>query len=348
MLKRLFWNTRERRLRSFWRLGLYVGAYFLFTEVFILILLFITGMIAVSSGVEHQPFIAGVQPMMIMGNPLVGFLLISGATCLGALGTTFLIGKWIDHRKFKGFGFKFSKTWWKDFAFGFTLGAFLMGLIFFFGWITGTVNLRGFFVSFIPNMSFTAVFIQSLLLFVFVGVYEEIVFRGYLLINLAEGLNMKFLGKTWALVISIVLTSLIFGLSHFDNPNATWISTVNIVLTGVFLGIGMFLSGNLAIPIGLHISWNFFQGIVFGFPVSGMNTGAAMIATESAGPVWLTGGAFGPEGGALGLIAILLGSGMTLIWLRRRGHLSLQTSLTVFEPVLIGNNKSLESSENTP
>ncbi len=164
------------------------------------------------------------------------------------------------------------------------------------------------------------------------GVYEEIVFRGYLLINLAEGLSSKFIGKTWALIISIALTSLIFGLFHMDNPNATWISTTNIMMAGIFLGLGMFLSGNLAIPIGLHISWNFFQGVVFGFPVSGMNTAASIIVIESSGPEWLTGGAFGPEGGLLGLIAILLGSGLTILWIRRRGRLSLQTDLAVYEP----------------
>ena len=343
MIKGIFWNTVERRLRSFWRLSLYIGAYFLFTEGFILILLFILGLIASPTGVEHQPFIAGVQPMQIMGNPLVSFLVISGTTCLGALAVTFLIGKWIDHRKFKEFGFKFSKIWWQDFAFGITLGAFLMGVIFLFSWITGMVHLRDFFVSFIPNMSFAVVFIQSLLLFVFVGVYEEIVFRGYLLINLAEGLNSKFLGKKWALVISIVMTSLIFSLSHLDNPNATWVSTINIMLAGIFLGLGMFLSGNLAIPIGLHISWNLFQGVVFGFPVSGMHTAASIIATESSGPTWLTGGAFGPEGGVLGLIAILLGSGLTTIWLRRRGRLSLHSSLAVYEPVRRGSRENQAS-----
>jgi len=340
MIKQIFWNTIERRLRSFWRLGLFVGVYYLFTEGFIIILLFISGMIDVLFGVEHQSFIAGVQPMQFMSNPLVGFLAISGATCLVALGTTFLFGKWIDHRKFKEFGFKLSKIWWQDFAFGITMGAFLMGLIFLFGWITGMVNVRGFFVSFIADMSFVVVFIQSLLLFVFVGVYEEIVFRGYLLINLAEGLNLKILGKTWALVISIMLTSMIFGVMHMDNPNATWVSTTNIMLAGIFLGMGMFLTGSLAIPIGLHISWNFFQGSVFGFPVSGMHTAAAMIATESAGPAWLTGGAFGPEGGALGLIAILVGSGLTLLWLRRRGRLSFHTELGVYNPIYSGNKEN--------
>jgi len=347
-VKGIFWNTSERRLRSLWRLCLYIGGYFIFTEGFILLILFLAGMISAPFGVDHQPFIAGVQPLQIMDNPLAGFLVISGLTCLGAVAVTFLFGKWIDHRKLTEFGFKFSRSLGEDFVFGIVLGAILMGLIFLFSWITGMVTVRGFFRNFIPDQAFIIVLLQSLLILIFVGVYEEIVFRGYLLINLAEGLNNKYLGKKWALIISIAFTSLIFGLAHMDNPNATWISTTNIMLAGIFLGLGMFLSGSLAIPIGLHISWNFFQGVIFGFPVSGMNTAASVIAVEPSGPEWLTGGAFGPEGGMLGLLAILLGSGLTVLWVRRRDRLSLQTDLAIYETGIGVAIKNPDSEGNHP
>ncbi|MEA3327106.1 MAG: CPBP family intramembrane glutamic endopeptidase [Chloroflexota bacterium] len=340
LLKRLFWNSTEQRLRTIWRLGLFVGSFIMLTVICFVILLFLAVMTDDIFGLKPQHLIAGLQPMQIMENPWVGSLVIPGAICMGTIAATFLIGKWIDRRRFIDFGFKFSKIWWKDFSFGIALGALLMGLIFLFGWITGTINPRGYFVSFRGDVSFAAGIIQSLLLYVFVGVYEEILFRGYLLLNLAEGLNNKILGKRWALVATIALTSLVFGWLHLDNPNATWVSTVNIAFAGIFLGLGMFLTGSLAIPIGLHISWNIFQGNVFGFPVSGMVNGATIIATESVGPAWLTGGAFGPEGGAFGLMAIILGSGLILLWVRIRGRLYLQTNLAVFEPVPMGNKKN--------
>jgi uncharacterized protein len=85
------------------------------------------------------------------------------------------------------------------------------------------------------------------------------------------------------------------------------------------LGVGYVLTGQLAIPIGVHISWNFFQGNVFGFPVSGLDgLGAKFLATETSGPELWTGGVFGPEAGLLLPFAIALGSLMTFSWVRFR------------------------------
>jgi uncharacterized protein len=73
-----------------------------------------------------------------------------------------------------------------------------------------------------------------------------------------------------------------------------------------------------------------FQGNVFGFPVSGINTGATIIATESVGQQWLTGGAFGPEAGVLGLAAMVIGSVLTLVWIHRKGRLTLRGALAEY------------------
>jgi len=207
-----------------------------------------------------------------------------------------------------------------------------MGMIFLVGWRTGLIQITGFFKSFIPDSSFLSGFIQALIFFIFVGVYEEVLSRGYHLVNLAEGFNGNRINERWALVLAFIVSSLIFGLLHMGNPNATWISTLNISLAGIFLGLGMVLTGSLAIPIGLHITWNFFQGNVFGFAVSGVNTGATIIATESAGDQWLMGGPFGPEAGLLGLVAILLGSLLTILWIRQKHHLGLHSRLATYEP----------------
>jgi hypothetical protein len=134
------------------------------------------------------------------------------------------------------------------------------------------------------------------------------------------------------LVIAFLVSSLVFGILHLGNPNATWVSAFNITVAGLFLGLGMVLTGSLAIPIGLHITWNFFQGNVFGFAVSGIQPGVTVIGTEVVANTWLVGDAFGPESGVLGLVVMLLGGLLTVLWVRRKGFLQLRTDLAVYAP----------------
>jgi hypothetical protein len=251
---------------------------------------------------------------------------------LAVLSAVLITGKWIDRREISGFGLQLSKAWWQDFGFGLVLGALLMGLIFLAAWLTRNLQITGYFQKWMSNTPFIWQFLDSLFFFSCVGIYEELILRGYFLINLAEGLKFSWLGKKAALITALVISSLIFGVLHIANPNASWISTITISLAGVFLGLGLVLTGRLGISIGLHLTWNFFQGNVFGFPVSGSRFGVSLIETELTGPVWLTGGAFGPEAGVLGLLAMLIGCMLILLWVCRQGKLALKKELTDFDP----------------
>jgi hypothetical protein len=83
-----------------------------------------------------------------------------------------------------------------------------------------------------------------------------------------------------------------------------------LVASGLFLASGYLRTRQLWLPIGLHIGWNFFEGPLFGFAVSG--TGPfTLIRQVPTGPELLTGGAFGPEAGLIVLPA--LGIGLILI-----------------------------------
>jgi len=332
-IKTIFWNHDERRLRAFWRLGIHTLVVFVLTGLFTVGLMFLAVLFDVATGTNLQDVIAGTGPIQLMESPWVTMVIAPLATFLGVMSATFLVGRWIDCRRFKNFGICFSKDWWRDFAFGLGLGALLMGLIFLLGWLTGSLRVTGFFVVLNQDGGFVVGLIQSLFFFVLVGIYEELLSRGYHLINLAEGFNHPLIGKRWALVMAYVFSSLVFGVLHLGNPNATWVSAVNITLAGLFLGLGMVLTGSLAIPIGLHITWNFFQGNVFGFAVSGIQTGVTVIATETIGNTWLVGDAFGPESGLLSLIAMVLGCCLTVVWLRRKGKVRIQTGLTEFMPL---------------
>lgn len=327
----IFWNQNEKRLRAVWRIGLHTVVLLVLTSVFTVAPIFLAVAIDLIAGTNLQSVVAGVNPLQIVENPWIGTVIVPAATLLGVLLTTFMAGKWVDRRKFREFGLTFSKGWWIDFVFGLGLGVLLMSLIFLGGWLSGNVDIVGYFVPFPQDESFLSGFIRSVIFFLFVGIYEEILSRGYHLINLAEGFYVTGIGKRWALMLAFLVSSLIFGVLHIGNPNASWLSTLNISLAGVFLGLGMVLTGSLAIPIGLHITWNLFQGNVYGFPVSGIKTGATIIATDLIGPEWLMGGLFGPEAGLLGLAAMVIGSGLTILWVRRKGRLILQSELAVYD-----------------
>jgi hypothetical protein len=103
----------------------------------------------------------------------------------------------------------------------------------------------------------------------------------------------------------------------------------------LFLGLGFILTGELAIPIGLHITWNFFQGNVFGFPVSGTTPIVTFIGINQRGPEIMTGGAFGPEAGLIGLIAIAIGVGLIYAYLQwRDGEVRLKLNLATYSPTI--------------
>jgi membrane protease YdiL (CAAX protease family) len=305
----------------------------IFTSILTMVFLFLALAVDAVLGVNLGQRLLAIETIEAQQIPLVLWVLVSLATFLGILLATLIAGRFIDKRRWGDFGLQFSKEWWVDFAFGLVLGAFLIGLIFLFGWATGNVRITGFFQPIGESINFLTGFLQSLIFFIFVGLYEELLTRGYHLVNLSEGLNWGFLGKRRAIYLAVFITSLAFGSFHVFNPNASWVSTVNIALVGLIFSLGMIFTQRLAIPIGLHIAWNFFQGNVFGFPVSGMRNGATLIATETLGPDWLMGGFFGPEAGLVGVGAMLLGGALILLWIRRRGVLALQSDLAIYSPM---------------
>jgi membrane protease YdiL (CAAX protease family) len=150
--------------------------------------------------------------------------------------------------------------------------------------------------------------LKFLTVFVFVGWNEELLSRGYHLQTLASGTNLF-----WGVVIS----SGVFGLAHLGNPNATWVSAAGIFFAGLFLAYGYLRTGLLWLSIGLHIGWNFFEGVVFGFPVSGLDI-YRLIRHQIQGPEIWTGGAFGPEAGLIVLPALAIGFGLIYLYTQSR------------------------------
>ncbi|MGI9048045.1 MAG: CPBP family intramembrane glutamic endopeptidase [Rubrobacteraceae bacterium] len=263
-----------------------------------------------------------------MGSSSPASFLMNALASLGAaLLSVWIASRFLDRRPFKDFGFHLSGEWLLDLLFGLALGALLMTSLFLIELGSGWISVAGTLSVIKARVPFLIALIVPIISFLCVGVSEELLFRGYWLRNMAEGFNFPFVRQRGAVLLAWIGSSSYFGVGHVFNPNATVVSTVNIVLAGLMLGLGYILTGELAIPIGLHITWNFFEGNVFGFSVSGISpVGATFVATKQDGPTIWTGGNFGPEAGLMGVAAILSGCLLIMLWVRlRRGKVSIHT-----------------------
>lgn len=318
----IFFEERGRRVRAVWRLlaqlVIFQAATFLFLSPLTVIW-----------------FVAS-SPETLSGDSVASFtesssvLLLSSVSSLGAIFLSlWLAGRFLDRRPVRDFGLHLNGGWFLDLFFGMALGAVLIAGIFLveisFGWL----RVEGTFESGAPGTPFWISLALPVLLFLCVGISEELFSRGYQLLNMAEGLNYPSLGPRGAIITAWMISSGIFGVLHLGNPNATLLSAFNISLAGLLLGTGYILTGQLAIPIGLHITWNFFQGNVFGFPVSGLEPiGAIFLVTEQGGPDLWTGGDFGPEAGLIAPATILTGMLLIALWVRlRQGRVGIHIPL---------------------
>lgn len=129
---------------------------------------------------------------------------------------------------------------------------------------------------------------------VFGFIYEEVFFRALLL----SGLVVVLGGRKW---LALIISAVAFGIIHLNNPGASALSAFGNALGGIIYGMAFLGGKNLWLPMGLHFSWNFSQGPIFGFPVSGMDFGG-MVIQEPTGSALLNGGAYGPEAGLVGIV----------------------------------------------
>jgi len=303
-MNNMFLNRSQNRLRAGWRIVIY---FILFFAIFLLTNVLIQALI----------------PIRLLRSILS--ILVSAGIILGTL---WLAGRYLDHRKFKEYGFILSKRWWFDFTFGILLSALLIYIVFLFEKAMDWVEIVDYFQNQRDGyigMPFVIPLIMGLFFYIFVGLYEEILFRAYTITNLSQGLNKKSAMAKKALIWAYLLSAVIFGLLHSGNTSITLVGVINLILLGLFLGLPYILSGELAMPIALHFSWNIFQGLLFGFPVSGEYNHLSVIAIAQSGPQLWTGGAFGPEGGLIGSFALVVGCALILLWFK-----ILQSPISVF------------------
>lgn len=144
-------------------------------------------------------------------------------------------------------------------------------------------------------------------LFLAVAVFEEQLFRGYAFQRAVRGLGFPGGQATFALL---------FALIHWNNPGMAgatraW-ATVNIAFAALLLGLCWRRTGSLALPIGVHLGWNWTQGSLLGFGVSGTASRGWWTPVFHDRPEWLTGGAFGLEASLPGVL--VCGAAVLALW----------------------------------
>ena len=195
--------------------------------------------------------------------------------------------KYVDKEPFKNMGFEI-KGKRNDIILGITLGLFMMALGYAILQSLGEIQFSRI------NYDLSSI-VWLFILFIGVSVLEETFVRGYVLKNLLKSFNP---------IISLVLSSALFSLLHFFNPNVNYLALFEIFIGGIALGISYIYTKNLWFPFALHFSWNFFQ-VIFGFNVSGLDT-YSLIEFEILEPNNLNGGDFGFEGSYLSIIFTLI------------------------------------------
>ena len=278
ILERLFISPDQPRLRAGWRLLIQTILFFLFGIIVVVI--------AASLGLDVTS--------IIFGNVL---------NLVATTASVYIARRWLDKMSFESLGLKLNQQALVDVIVGIGITVVQMGLIFVamlgLGWLT----FEGFAWEFDPISTVITGVLTFRIGFIIVGWNEELLSRGYHLQTIASGTNLF-----WGTIIS----SAVFGLLHLANPGASWVSTAGIFFAGIFLAYGYVRTKQLWLPIGLHIGWNFAEGVVFGFPVSGLDI-YALTRIEVTGPEIWTGGAFGPEAGLIVLPSLILG--VVLIYL---------------------------------
>jgi membrane protease YdiL (CAAX protease family) len=273
----IFWNRRGC-LRAGWLILIYA----------VLASLCMIGTVRAYEAVMR--LIAPGQAAAINSGMNIGFHV---SLFLGAMVPAFLTIRFLHRRSFQALGFSFHDRVWIELLQGVTQGALMISVIFLLECSAGWTHARW---SGLQPSSVVRFGINYTLLFAFAAAFEEALVRGYAFQMLVQGI-----GKETA----VVLSSLVFGAAHFSNPNAGFLSLADTVLAGIWLSCAYLKTRSLWFPTSLHMSWNLSQGFIYGFPVSGVEFPHSLLRVTSEGRTWITGGSYGPEGGALTVCVLI-------------------------------------------
>lgn len=224
-------------------------------------------------------------------DPVTG-LLTGTASFIGVLLTVLIMTKF-KKQALKNMGWT---DFWKhkrELVYGLILGFASITAVFLVLWATGQIYFEKNAFS---HMNFSWSLLVGLITFIFVALNEELFFRGYII---------SILKPTHSKIIIYIVSAVLFSCAHILNDNLKIIGLMNIVLIGLLFAYMFLKTNRLWMSVGYHLTWNFFQGNIWGFHVSGTKT--TSIFQPKIHNTILTGGGFGPEAGLLTTVVIIVG-----------------------------------------
>lgn len=224
------------------------------------------------------PLLTKVLAVSLSG--MIYYMVAECCLLLSVVLVSWLMLTYVDRRPFSDLGLTL-RGHGKDLVYGMLVAMALYGIGFGVSLALGAVRVTG--AHFHP-VDLAA----SWLFFVMVAFAEEIMVRGYIFGRLLTTRMNKYL--------ALLLSSLVFAAGHLFNPGMAFLPMFNLVLAGLLLGASYLYTRNLWFPISLHLFWNWIQGPVLGYEVSGTNLGSTFLTLELSGSDLVSGGAFGFEG----------------------------------------------------
>jgi membrane protease YdiL (CAAX protease family) len=290
-----FFINRAGRLRSVWRLAVFVVAY-------LIIFLMLWAMLQVGAALLLPS--GGFDRLLDgKGGFVIQFFLIFIPAALAGWGC----GQVLEDLPWRALGWATHKGWARDLLFGMLFGAASLGVAALVGVAFGGYRFTLPDSSMLPAIVRTLVFSAFILLLG--AASEEMLFRGY---------PLQTLMRSWPVWAALIPTSIPFALVHLANPNVIpGFTFANTVLAGAWLAVAYARTRSLWFPLGLHWGWNWTMGAILGSPISGIKALSPdpLLGFRSDGPAWVGGGAYGIEGGAACTLALVLS--IVFVWRTR-------------------------------
>jgi membrane protease YdiL (CAAX protease family) len=289
---RIFINDNNE-LRSGWRVAAFIGC-FVVAELLINSF-FLSTLQTFAPSLQRRLYDqAHVQSSGSLEMAWSGF--VSLINFMSAAIATWLCARFLEHRNFASVGFKTHRGFLRDAGLGLAMGTLALAA-------TVTIELSSGALSLArPPSQGPPIVVRFAALMVILGLaaaFEELFFRGFAFQALAYDVGP---------MAALAITAGLFAVAHLRNPDATFFSTINTIVAGIWLGAAYLRTRSLWFATGLHLSWNLTMAFLFGLPVSGILDfgGVAILAGHDNGPSWISGGQYGPEGGAAACLVLLI------------------------------------------